>query len=259
MERALILDLKGLDLFCCEGGASRGYADAGARMAGGDIFKYIDSEGKRRGFSQKRYPYVSMQADWRVVLERWGQHADFIHASPPCQRYSITNAARQAEYPDLVGPVREALQATGKPYIIENVIGAPLLDPVELCGCMFNLTATDTDGTSLHMWRPRRFESNFLIEQPRPGNYVLPRSKSTMAVHDPEFHDPRHQVAGSYGGARRDKVEARDERHGGYVPSKSVQQELLGIDWMTIGGMHQSLPPVYTKYVGEQLIAHLTA
>ena len=65
------------------------------------------------------------------------------------------------------------------------------------------------------------------------------------------------QIAGAYGGARRDKVEARTVRHGGYVPPKRIQQRLLGIDWMTQHGMHQSLPPVYTEWIGLQFRQHL--
>lgn len=231
-----------------------GYHRAGFDVVGIDLFKHRGADGKIHGFSQSRYPFKSFQMDWLEGLERFGRYADAFAVSPPCQRYSITNAARRAEYPDLIGPVREALQATGKPYVIENVVGAPLLDPVELCGCMFNLTAVDDDGTLLHLWRPRRFETNWNLEQPKPGNFILPRSKSNMAVHSERFHDPSNQVAGSYGGARRDKNEARNERHGGYVPSIKVQQKLLGIDWMTQGGMHQSIPPAYTKYIGERLL-----
>jgi DNA (cytosine-5)-methyltransferase 1 len=248
---------RGLDLFCCWGGASRGYANAGFDMIGVDLFSYTDEEGKRRGFTQKNYPYWSWQADWRAGLERFGHLADFIHASPPCQKYSITNAARREEYPDLIEPVREALEALGKPYVIENVIGAPLLDPVELCGCMFDLRTTDRDGSEVRMWRPRRFESNIPLVQPRPGTFKLPRSKSKLPVHDGAFHDPAHQVAGSYGGARRDKVEAREVRKGGYVPSKAVQQRLLGIDWMPEVGMHQAIPPAYTEFIGRQVLDHL--
>ena len=59
------------------------------------------------------------------------------------------------------------------------------------------------------------------------------------------------------GGARRDKIEARMVRKGGYVPSIEVQRELLGIDWMTQGGMFQILPPAYTEHLGKQLMKHV--
>lgn len=220
-----------LDLFCCEGGASMGYHRAGFDVTGVDLFE---------DYSQKRYPFPSIKGDALAHLERCPGY-DVIVASPPCQRYSITNAARQADYPDLIGPVRDLLIDTGKPYVIENVVGAPLINPVELCGCMFDLKATDDDGIVLHLQRARLFESNMEITAPRP--------------HD---HSHHQWVGGCYGGARRDKYEARYVRKGGYVPpNKKVVEEYMGIDWMTWKGLYQSIPPAYTEHIGRQLIEQL--
>lgn len=251
-----------VDLYCCEGGASMGYHRAlGDRLwvSGVDIFE---------DYSSKRYPFPYYVGDVISFLAgllcdsmysiggRWIGLRDIagFSASPPCNRYSITNH-NDRDYPDLVAATRELLIETGKPYVIENVLGAPLKDPVELCGCMFDLTATDTDGIRLHMWRPRQFESNVEIPQPVRGQLRLPRS--TIICHNTLFHD-YEWVGGSYGGARRDKYEAKYVRKGGYVPSIGVQQRLLGIDWMTQKGMHQSIPPVYTEYVGKHLLAALS-
>ncbi|MGV8973157.1 MAG: DNA cytosine methyltransferase [Rhodoglobus sp.] len=221
-----------LDLFCCEGGAAAGYARAGFEVVG------IDLEPR----FAKRYPFEFHAADAIEYVKEHGHEFDAIHASPPCQRYSITNAARQHDYPDLIGPTRDALIASGKPWVIENVMGAPLVAPTVLCGSMFGLTATDDDGELVRLERHRGFESNVTLTQPRA-----------------DYHDRAVQVAGAYGGARRDKVEARTVRHGGYVPAKAVQERLLGIDWMTQHGLFQSLPPVYTEWVGLQLRQHLLA
>jgi DNA (cytosine-5)-methyltransferase 1 len=239
-----------LDLFCCEGGASMGYHRAGFDVYGVDIFK---------DFNKKRYPFAYHQG-WVEplvgVLLNGGslpfrhksgdierlQLADFaaVAASPPCQRYSITNAARQADYPDLVGVVRLLLKVTRLPYVIENVVGAPLESPVELCGCMFDLKARDDDGIMLHLQRTRLFESNMPLVQPE---------------HD---HTDHEWVGGCYGGARRDKYEAKYVRKGGYVPrNKKVVEAYMGIDWMTWKGLHQSIPPAYTKFIGLQLRAHI--
>lgn len=217
-----------LDLFCCEGGAAVGYDRAGFEVVG------VDLEGRFK----KRYPFEFHQGDAIEFVKEHGHEFDAIHASPPCQRYSITNAARKHDYPDLVGPVREALKATGKPYVIENVVGAPLEDAVTLCWTHFNSPGSvmDDDGTPLQMFRHRLFESNVFIYEPACN------------------HASGVQVAGSYGGARKDKHEARHVRHGGYVPSKAVQQRLLGIDWMTLHGMYQSLPPIYTEHAGDFLL-----
>lgn len=239
-----------LDLFCCEGGASMGYHRAGFEVYGIDIFK---------DFNRKRYPFAYHQG-WvepllSVLLQGGSvafrrkdglveslRLADFavIAASPPCQRYSITNAARRADYPDLIGPVRDLLKASGKPYVIENVVGAPLRDPVELCGCMFDLKARDDDGIMLHLQRVRLFESNMPLLQPE---------------HD---HSEHEWVGGCYGGARRDKYEAKYVRRGGYVPpNKAVVEAYMGIDWMTWKGLHQSIPPAYTEFIGAQLLAQI--
>lgn len=219
-----------LDLFCCEGGAAAGYARAGFEVFGVDLDPKF----------AKRYPFEFAQADALEFVAEHGHEFDAIHASPPCQAYSVTKNSHGKEHPMLIEQTREALIATGRPYVIENVVGAPLLDPVMLCGRMFGLSAIDDDGTPLVMDRHRLFESNIDLVAPEHG-----------------VHDKALQVAGSYGGARRDKVEARHVRKGGYVPSAKVQQELLGIDWMTQHGMYQSIPPVYTEFIGRQLIEHL--
>lgn len=219
-----------LDLFCCEGGAAKGYADAGFEVIGVDINPKF----------AKRYPFEFYAADALDFAVNNYKEFDAIHASPPCQAYSVTKNGHNKEHPMLIEPTRKVLQQIGLPYVIENVVGAPLINPITLCGRMFNLEAIDDDGTPLVMDRHRLFESNINIEQPNH-----------------EVHKRNVQVAGSYGGARRDKIEARTVRKGGYVPSKHVQEELLGIDWMTQHGLYQSIPPVYTKYIGEQLIAFL--
>lgn len=236
-----------LDLFCCEGGASMGYHRAGFDVYGVDLFE---------DYNQKRYPFPSIRGDVFPVLRGLStglpvafndgtvvtlRDFDAVAASPPCQRYSITNAARGHDYPDLIGPTREALQATGLPYVIENVVGAPLVAPIELCGCQFDLKAVDDDGITLHLQRARLFESNMPITAPRP--------------HD---HSAHEWVGGCYGGARRDKYEAKYVRKGGYVPpNKAVVEAYMGIDWMTWKGLHQSIPPAYTEHIGTQLLAAL--
>jgi DNA (cytosine-5)-methyltransferase 1 len=252
-----------LDLFCCEGGASMGYHRAGFDVYGVDLFDQ---------FSQKRYPFPSFKADAiaATICLLGGLRLPFGHeplgltdfaaiaASPPCQHASAgTRAQDRSKYPRLIEPTRKFLIQTGLPYVIENVKGADLRDPILLCGTMFGLSAIDDDGTKLEMWRHRLFESNVplsapvdfaLAEEPTPWLWTGGACSHGWLS---------GQVAGSYGGARRDKDEARNVRHGGYVPSKAVQQKLLGIDWMTERGMHQSIPPAYTEWIGAQLVSHI--
>ena len=219
-----------LDLYCCEGGAAIGYDRAGFDVVGTDLTPRF----------AKRYPFEFHAADAIEFVKDRGHEFDAIHASPPCQRYSITNAAKR-NYPDLVGPTRDALIASGKPWVIENVVGAPLQDPTLLCWTMFNEPGSvlDDDETPLQMFRHRLFETSFDLPSPEC------KHRTTM------------QVAGAYGGARRDKEEARNVRHGGYVPSKQIQERLLGIDHMTQHGLHQSIPPAYSEYVGTHLLKEL--
>jgi DNA (cytosine-5)-methyltransferase 1 len=225
-----------LDLFCGEGGAGMGYARAGFDVTG------VDNAPARL----TRYPFAYHQADAIVYLLAHGHEYDVIHASPPCTGYSRGTAAlpdRLIRYDRLIAATREVLEMVGRPWVIENVEDAKseLRQPIMLCGRQFGLTATDDDGTPLIMDRHRLFESNrFLMGLP----------------HEP--HSDRVQVAGSYGGARRDKDEARNVRKGGYVPkSVDVQRALLGTPWMSEKGCQLSIPPVYTQFLGEQLLEQL--
>ena len=224
-----------LDLFCCEGGAAAGYMRAGWDVDGVDI---------ERRFA-KRYPgrfYVANALDF---IATHGHLYDAIHASPPCQGYTRGNAGRVTSWPKLITPVRELLEATGLPYVIENVkdAGPEMVNPVGLCGCMFDLSTVDTDGVTIHLQRLRLFETNWQMTTPRACD-----------------HSTHEWVAGAYGGARRDKYEAKFVRKGGYVPrDKEVVKRLLGVDHdMTWNGLFESVPPAYTQHIGEQLLAHLT-
>jgi len=192
-------------------------------------------------------------ARWTVLgdafdaILRLGADADLLWAGWPCQDYSAGTRAIRASggitgHKRLIAAGREAMQRTQTPWVIENVEGArsELRHPLMLCGRMFDLEATDDDGTPLVMDRHRLFESSVPLFHP---------------FH--KRHDPAVQVAGSYGGARRDKDEARNVRHGGYVPSAAVQAKLLGVDWMTQQGQYLCIPPVYARYIGTQLLAHI--
>lgn len=246
-----------LDLFCGEGGAGVGY-----HRAGWDVFG-VDLGGKKADDTPtlgplRRYPFEYHRGDALEFLVRHGSEFDAIHASPPCQGYSIAtagNPAARAKRKRLIAATRELLILTGKPWVIENVEQArsQMVDPTLLCGRMFGLGAIDADGMPLVLDRHRLFESNVPLVAPA---------------------HPRHgaeQVAGVYGGGRhakrrdgeslaevapRDRHAARVERGGGYTPrSIPVQQALLGIDWMTVKGMQESIPPVFAEHVGSQLLA----
>jgi len=249
-----------LDLFCGEGGAGVGYIAAGWHVTGVDL-KPLGHRYPR--FYKDGRPARFVQGDALPYLIEHGHEFDAIHASPPCQGYSIATAGNpgaRAKHQRLIAATRELLQLTGKPWVIENVEQArsQMVDPILLCGSMFGLETFDEDGEPLRLERHRLFESNVALEQPGMQHH---------------FHAPGISVAGVYGGGRRakrlpgesladvaprDRHEAKHVRKGGYTPrSKRVQQELLGIDWMSVKGMQESIPPVYAEHIGRQLLAHV--
>ena len=219
-----------LDLFCCAGGAAMGYHRAGFDVVGVDIAP------------QPHYPFPFVQADAVAYVVEHGEEFDAIHASPPCQVYSITANAHTVKHPDLLVPIRKALQELGRPYVIENVVGAPLINPLILCGTMFGLRAPDVDGVELQLQRHRLFETSFPV-----GLAPAP------CAHD------RTRVAGSYKGSRHRKPEHRDNpaRRGGYTPALQVRGALLGIDWMNEHELAQAIPPAYTEFIGRQILDHV--
>jgi len=202
-----------LDLFCGAGGASMGYHRAGFEVVGVDIKP------------MPRYPFEFHQADAMTFpLEGF----DVIHASPPCQRYSTMTKrwARSEEHPDLVGPIRSRLLATGVAYVIENVPGAPLADPLTLCGSMFDL------GVRRH----RIFETSVGMLAPQCN------------------HAAQGRVVGVYGHAG-----GTSKRDGLTFAGVAEWRRAMGIDWMTGDELAESIPPAYTEYIGKQLMAHLMA
>lgn len=214
-----IMKLRAIDLFCCAGGASKGIAAAGYEVIGVD---------KR---PQPRYPFKFIQAD-ALTFPLDGFH--FAWASPPCQRYTDMKHAPGAkgdEHPDLIDPIRQRLKAAGLPYVIENVEGAPLIDPVTLCGSMFGLGAQ-----GCRLQRHRGFES---------GGFVIPQ---------PECRHDDRAVIGVYGGhSRRRSASAggrgtRDVWEGGH---KAAASEAMGIDWMTLGELSEAIPPAYAEHIAR--------
>ena len=208
--------MKLLDLFCGVGGASAGYAAAGFDVTGIDL---------KHG---KRYPYTYIRGDVLTYLQDLDflRSFDVIHASPPCQTHSITQHLRNAQGKttskvDLIPQTRAALIASGKPYIIENVPGSPLIDPIQLCGSSFNLKVR----------RHRLFESNLQL---------------TGSVCD---HKNQGKPVGIYGSMR-------DEIPKGGHTAKTIEEarEAMGINWMIWGELVEAIPPVYTYTIGKQLI-----
>jgi DNA (cytosine-5)-methyltransferase 1 len=207
--------VKLLDLFCGVGGASAGYAEAGFEVHGVDL---------KHG---KRYPFTYMRADVLDVLqdENYLQQFDVIHASPPCQTHSITKHLRNAQGKstskvDLIPETRAALIASGKPYIIENVPGSPLIDPIQLCGSSFGLKVR----------RHRLFESNM----PLVGSVC--------------DHKSQGRPVGVYGSLN-------DQIPGGGKTASTITEarQAMGMEWAIWTELVEAIPPAFTKYLGDQI------
>lgn len=211
-----------LDLFCGAGGCSVGYHLAGFDVVGVDLHP------------QPRYPFDFIQADAVVALTdtEWLLSFDVIHASPPCQRYSdlAKRNGNADDWPDLVGPVRDALAVSGRTYVIENVEGAPLADPIMLCGTMF---------PGLRVLRHRLFESNAPLIAPPHGRHPLVFTHDKRKAH--------------YG--RLDQDSSFVQVTGGGNCTTANARAAMGIDWMTKRELNEAIPPAYTDWIGGQLAA----
>jgi DNA (cytosine-5)-methyltransferase 1 len=205
-----------LDLFCGAGGAAAGYARAGFEVVGVDLHP------------QPNYPYEFHQADAMTFpLDGF----DAVHASPPCQPFTAYRRRDPdvvgANYLDLVDATRRALEATGLPYVIENVPGAPLKDPVQFCGSAFGLDVR----------RHRLFESNWPLVAP-PCNHAWQTPRFPPATNRPNLRSTVE--VGAYRCAR-------------------LSPAAMRIEWMTNREISEAIPPAYTEFIGRQLRAHILA
>jgi DNA (cytosine-5)-methyltransferase 1 len=233
-----------LDLFSCAGGAGYGYHLAGFEVVGVDIepqphypfaFVCMDALEAMRVLLSSGCILDNQGSEWRL------EDFDAVHASPPCQRFTtIAFIWREREgydydgkHPDLVDATRQLLQATGKPYVIENVPGAPLNNPVMLCGLMFGLKTV----------RHRLFETNpFMLA---PGHLAHPESMTTNSFRDYSSFEngATHITVAGHNFKRVDGIAAFGDT----------------CQWMTREELAEAIPPAYTCYIGGQLLNHIEA
>lgn len=205
-----------LDLFCGAGGAAMGYHRAGFEVIGVDIKP------------QPHYPFEFHQEDALTVLRSgrsWFRLMGFdaIHASPPCQRFIGTGMIDRSKYPDLLTPARPLLEASGQPWIIENVPGAPMRPDAVLCGSAFGLRVRR------HRW----FEASWPLN---PFTLACDHSQPAVGV----YGHPRGNA--KWGRGRADEWPAA-----------------MGIDWMTTEELSQAIPPAYTEWIGRQLAGYVAS
>jgi DNA (cytosine-5)-methyltransferase 1 len=155
-----------------------------------------------------------------------------IHASPPCQHYSpvTTRGGNRDDWPDLIEPVRERLKALGCPYVIENVMSAPLDKKRSIVLC--------ADNMGLRTVRHRRFEySDGLTMVSPPHNK---HKAKTATSHRREMWDKGWNISITGDG-----------------PGTYVGPDAMGIDWMTGNELCEAIPPAYTEYVGKMILSQV--
>lgn len=220
-----------LDLYCCAGGAARGYQRAGFHVTGVDI----------RG--QPRYAGdVFVQDDALEYLAEHGSEFDAIHASPPCQAFTQISVRHRGKggiadsHVDWLTPTRRALVEFTQPWVIENVQGAKrhMSASLILHGGQF--------GLGVH--RPRFFESNVLI--PSPHGSRTPRVEGAVGVY----------------GQRPDGRKLNYQSPSSTIRAASSIDEAsaaMGIDWMTWEEIREAIPPAYTEWIGRHLLVAVAA
>jgi DNA (cytosine-5)-methyltransferase 1 len=227
-------------LFCGAGGAAVGYHRAGfTEIVGVDIKP------------QPRYPFTFVLGDALEYVKAHGHEYDAIHASPPCQGYSIMRTLpwlRHKEYPLLIQPTADALNAIGCPWVIENVMGAKLASGW-LCGKMFGLP----------FFRHRFFWAGawFWLQPPhevhrsiiRPTRTLGSRARDGVATRDRRGKERRgKELTRRVNGARSNGANV------GHAPGVAAVREAMGLPYMTREEITQAIPPAYTEFIGKQLL-----
>lgn len=219
MTRPKIID------FCCKaGGTSVGY-----HRAGWDVID-VDRD------PQPNYPFTFIQADLRDfdVADVLASGVKALAGSPPCWKFTDLAYRTGREYEDFIPELRDLFVRSGLPYVIENVEGAPLIDPLMLCGTMFR---------GLRVTRHRLFESNVCLSAPGPhGSHPLHYTMDKRKSHYGRLDEWRDFVTVTGGGNC----------------SVAAAADAMGINWMTKAELNQAIPPAYTEWIGTQLMAQVT-
>lgn len=253
-----------IDLFCGQGGASMGLQRAGFDVIGVDL--------KR----MPRYPFLFVQGDATrppVDLRR----ADLIWASPLCQAHTsmrgMWNGREKrglSPHLDLIPVTRELLIASGRPYVIENVPGAPLRTTIQLCGTMFGLGTNNGAQLQRHRW----FETSFLILQPACDHRTFAVGVYGEGARD-RTQDRRRTISITGHAIQQDLRHVPPEKREvititGRTPQQNVVKNItrntytvndardaMGMPWATMAGLSQAIPPAYSEFIGRAALAHL--
>lgn len=209
-----------LDLYCCQGGASRGYVDAGFEVVGVDIDP------------QPRYPYKFVQADAIAFFANHAHQFTAWHASPPCQAHTKAQKIRGNYHRDYITDTRRMFVEANRyrerngvapvPWVIENVPGAPLIAPIELCGAMFGIET----------YRHRLFETNWTLTAPEHPDHIARTTKMGRSPVDGEYM----HIVGNFSGVER-------------------ARGVMAMPWANRDGLREAIPPAYTEHIGRAMLA----
>jgi DNA (cytosine-5)-methyltransferase 1 len=200
-----------------------GYHQAGFEVVGVDINP------------QPNYPFEFHRGDALEFLAAHGHEFDAVHASPPCQASCAltkgSNKDNGVEYINLIPQTRAALARLDVPTIIENVIGSDLRRDLTLCGLMFGLK----------VFRHRYFElGGWIMDEP-----VHPSHKG-------------HRVSGWRHGVKHDGDMVAVYGDGGGKGSVAEWQQAMGIFHTDVRKeIAEAIPPAYSEFIGNELIAIL--
>jgi DNA (cytosine-5)-methyltransferase 1 len=207
-----------LDLFSCAGGAATGYHRAGFDVVGVDIWP------------QPNYPFEFVHRNALMLDPEWVATFDAIHASPPCQFGSAyLRRGFEHDHINLIPQTRQLLEASGLPYVIENIPtnAEHLHDPAQLCGSTFGLDIR----------RHRLFETNWpLVGAPCNHRWQTPRFPQAT-----------------------NRSNLRSTVEVGAYRCHRLAPAAMGIDWMTNHELSEAIPPAYTEFIGRQLAGHIRA
>jgi len=205
---------KALDLFCCAGGAGTGLHRAGYDVTGVDIVPQPD------------YPFTFLLGD---ALDADLTGYDLVWASPPCQAHSALKHRTGKDYECFIARTRAKLKEWGGAYIIENVMGAPLENPVMLCGSAFGLNVR----------RHRIFESNIFLTGVECEHWRQPKPLDVTGMGGPRVNTVR--VDGKGGDSRKPR-------------NLKEAQDAMGMDWTDRKHLSQAIPPAYAEYLARQTL-----
>jgi DNA (cytosine-5)-methyltransferase 1 len=216
-----------LDLYCCQGGATRGLQDAGFYVIGVDIEPQPNYCGDE--FIQADVITYLGEVLFGPNVRDLGERPALVHASPPCQARTKAQKIQGREHPALIAPTRELLRELGVPYVIENVVAEtpaldtdPLKDPILLCGTMFGLRT----------YRHRQFEASFPLTAPEHPRHERRQVKMGRPIGPDDFY----QAIGNFSGVE-------------------IARQDMEVPWMNRDGIRECIPPAYAEYVGKRFLA----